>query len=410
MAILQEEEGGLVRLADAPDRQPASEGGLQRTEIRIPLVRPYFSDVDQSARDYARILESGRLTNFGPFTRRLERLAEERLETRHAIAVANATTGLMLLIDALDLEDGAEIVLPSFTFPATFMAVASSRKRFLPVFADVDPETFLLDASSVQRCLTRRTAAIVAVHAFGVPCNQHALGDLARRQGLRMVYDSAHALGSTYRGAPVGGQGDAQVFSLSATKLLPCGEGGLVLTNDPSIRKGILDRRNYGYASDASRDCANIGWNGKLTEASAALGVQEMATLDERVARRNQIAARYRESLDGIEGLSVQRVPEDLTSTYKDFVITVDPSQAGVTRDDLKSALRRNGIESDAYFWPPVHEMTVVRKDFAESTRVPLPHTERLARSVLSLPIHEHLTDQDVEAVASAIRHTCRSR
>jgi len=375
---------------------------------RIPLVRPYFSDVDESAREYRRILESGMLTNFGERTRRLEALIARRLQVAHAVAVANATTGLGLLIEALELKDDAEIVMPSFTFAATFMAVARTRERFVPVFADVDPQTFVLDPASVQACITPRTAAIVGVHVFGVRCEHNPLAEIADRHGLRLIYDAAHALGSLDQDRPVGGQGDAQVFSLSATKLLPCGEGGIVATNDHGIYRGLLDRRNYGFSSDRGRDCFNLGWNGKLQEASAALGVQELATLAERVARRNRIASRYRAGLEEVAGISFQQVPADAVSSYKDFAILIDSSLAGITRADLQRALSQAGIDSEPYFSPAVHQLTVVARRFPGSVRVPLPQTERLARTALSLPMHEHLSDAHVDTVIAAIQRACR--
>jgi dTDP-4-amino-4,6-dideoxygalactose transaminase len=363
----------------------------------IPLVRPLLPSLHEIEAELQEMFDSGRLTNFGPFSRRLERETETLLGVRGAAATSNATAALTLVLDTL--PPGSEVILPSFTFIATAQSVVGA--SMTPVFADVDPSTLTLDASSVEACLTPSTCAIVAVHAFGVPCDIFGLEALSQKHGLMLVFDSAHAYGSRYGGVPVGRFGHAEVFSLSATKVVPAGEGGLVTTNYDGLLEAVLDRRNYGLRRDGSGDCANHGWNAKMTEFNAILAVKELETLEWRVCRRNQIAQRYLEMLRDVPGLQFQRVPDGDRSTYKDFTIQVDPVRFGATRDELRAQLARLEIESAPYFWPPLHRMTYFNRFVRASSNLSV--TERVAESVLSLPLFESMTDEEMEFVAGSV-------
>ena len=182
---------------------------------------------------------------------------------------------------------------------------------------------------------------------------------------------------------------------------MPAGEGSVITTNSARLYEAILDRRNYGYARDGSRDCRNQGWNAKLPEHNASLALREIEVLDERVRRRNEIARRYLAGLAYVPGLRFQRVPDGDTSAYKDFTIQVDPARFGVSRDDLRDALRLQAIESEAYFWPPVHAMTLFRRYARRSA--PLPVTEAVADRILSLPLFEEITDEQIDRVITSV-------
>lgn len=363
----------------------------------IPLVSPLLPDIDDVIADLRASHATGRLTNFGPFVRAFERRSSAVLGVRHASTTCNATTALEMLLDTLPQR--CHVVVPSFTFPATAQAV-TMRMR-VPLFADIDPETLNLGPDSVEAAITPRTRAILAVHAFGVPCPIAELAEIAARRNLLLVFDAAHAFGSRYRGTYVGGFGDAEVFSISATKVMPAGEGGLITTNDARLHESMLDRRNYGYARDGSRDCRNQGWNAKLPEHNASLALREIETLEERVRRRNEIARHYLAGLAGVPGLRFQRVPDGDTSTYKDFTIQVDAARFGISRDDLRDALRAQAIESEAYFWPPLHRMTFFRRYARRSA--PLSATEAVADRILSLPLFEEMTEEQVDRVIAAV-------
>ena len=366
---------------------------------RIPLVRPSLPTLGEIEGDLRVMLETGRLTNFGPFATRLEHDAAAAADVRYAAAVSSGTTALVLLLNTL--PRGSEVVLPSFTFIATAQAVIWN--DLIPVFADIEPDSLNVDPRAVEACITPRTSAILAVHAFGAPCAVGELEAIAARHDIRLFFDAAHAFGSRRDGRPVGSFGDAEVFSLSATKLVPSGEGGLVSTNDEGLYSAILDRRNYGLDRCGTRDCAHDGLNGKLAEFNAILALREVATLPARVRRRNQIAQRYRDRLAGMPGLTFQTVRPSDASTYKDFTVQVDPAVFGISRDDLRRSLAAESIETAPYFWPALHQMTRFRQYLRENTALPV--TEQVADRILSLPMFEDLDDADVDRVVRGIEN-----
>lgn len=354
----------------------------------IPLVRPYLPPWEEIEPDLRAMYDSGRLTNFGPFSRKLEEEAARLLGVSYVATAVNATSALTMIFDTL--PRGSEVILPSFTFIATAAAVTAA--GMIPVFADIDAETLNVAPRSVEERITSRTRAICAVHAFGVPCHIEALTEIARAHDLLLVFDAAHAFGSKHGSKWIGGFGDVEVFSVSATKVVPAGEGGLVATNREDLHRAILDRRNYGLTSDGSGDCRNQGWNSKMTEANAILALHEMRSIEWRVARRNEIARRYREALRDVV---LQRVPQDDLSTYKDFTIQVED------RGKLRADLRARRIETAPYFWPPIHHMTKY-KPFVKYKQS-LAVTERVSEQILSLPLYEGIEDADVDRVIDAV-------
>lgn len=365
-----------------------------RVPCRIPLVKPMLPQLGELLYDLHTMLESGRLTNFGPFVEDLEARSAELLNVPFAISVCNATTGLCLLLNTL--PKGSEVIVPSFTFLPTVQAIVWN--GLVPCFADIDPGTYCLSPRSVREKITNNTSAILAVNVFGSPCAMGELQTLAEANGLLLFFDSAHAFGSQYTGSYLGGFGDAEVFSFSATKVLPGGEGGLVTTRHAEMWQAISDRRNYGFASD--QDCRNMGLNGKMTEFAALLCTRGLESLPRRVRVNNEIARKYRTRLSKVPGLSFQTVSEGGLSTYKDFTILVEPGLFGASRDDLSRALARRGVETCAYFWPPVHRLTYFRQYADESS---LPNTVEVASRVLSLPMHSDLSEEDLECVVSSI-------
>ncbi|MCB2222530.1 MAG: DegT/DnrJ/EryC1/StrS family aminotransferase [Actinobacteria bacterium] len=347
--------------------------------------------------DFHTVFDSGRLTNFGPYATRLEALVSQTVGARRVVSVANATTGLMMVLNTL--PPGTEVLLPSFTFLPTAQAVAWN-PGLTPVFVDIDRNTYNIDPDDLRRKVSSNTSAILGVHVFGVPCDIDALDRIARDHGLRVFFDSAHALGSRIGEDAIGAFGTAEVFSLSATKVVACGEGGVVATNDDTLHRGLLNRRNYGFSIDAT-DSANLGLNGKITELSAVLGLHLLGGLQDRVSRRNQIAAAYRSGLSRVRGLRFQSVPDGSVSTYKDFTIEIDPKEFGMTRDGLRAGLAALGIETAPYFSPPIHRMTYFRERFPVAE--PLPTTDQVSGRILSLPMFEDMTDSQVERVIESV-------
>jgi dTDP-4-amino-4,6-dideoxygalactose transaminase len=357
-------------------------------------VRPALPAFETMAGGVHEILSSGMLTK-GQYLRAFEARLAEHLGVRHAIGVSSCTSGLMLTYRGLGLE--GEVVVPSFTFMATVSALIWSGLK--PVFADVEFGSTNLDPARAEAAITPRTSALVAVHNFGNPADVAGLQTVAQRHGLKLVFDAAHGFGSRYRGLPVGGQGDAHIFSLSPTKLVVSGEGGIVATNDDALAEAVRTGREYGNVGNY--DSAFAGLNARLGEFNALLGLHSLEMLEDGVRRRNEIAAIYRAELGQLPGLGFQQVHPQNRNSWKDFSITVDGAVLGLGRDQLARALVAENVDVRKYYDPPVHRHSAYRAYAPGDGR--LPQTERLAAQSLSLPIWSHMDDDTVAGVCRAI-------
>jgi dTDP-4-amino-4,6-dideoxygalactose transaminase len=371
---------------------PALLGGQPVFDKKIPMVRPVLPEFSELASGLQKILETGMVTK-GPYLQRFEQAVAEHLGVKHAIAVSSCTSGLMLVYRSLGLS--GDVVVPSFTFMATVSALVWNGLR--PVFADVRRETTNLEPKSAEAAITPSTTAIVGVHNFGNPAEIEALQAVASRRGLRLVFDAAHGFGARYRGIPVGAQADAQVFSLSPTKLLITGEGGIVATNDDELARNIRMGREYG--NDGNYDSAFPGLNARMPEINALMGVQSLSRLEEAAASRNETAALFHETLGRLPGIGFQQVhPEDRNS-YREFSITIDSQSFGLTRDALVPALAAENIDARKYYQPPVHQQTAYRPYFSNRT---LPNTEWLAENSISLPMWSHMPEEVALGISTA--------
>ncbi len=382
-----------MAIADAADL-PAVLGGPPAFPEGLPLVRPGVPDVAAVVRDVRRILASGILTD-GPTVRELERRAAQYLGVRHCVAVASCTAGLMLLLRAADLS--GDVVVPSFTFAATAHAVAWNGLR--PVFADVDPATLTLSARAARSAIGVRTSAILATHTYGTPCDVEGLAEVAGEHGIRLFFDAAHAFGSRRAGTPVGGFGDAEVFSLSPTKVVVAGEGGIIATNDDVLAERCRVGRDYGNPGDY--DCLFVGLNARMSEFHAAVALASLEGLDERIRRRNALATAYREVLEDLPGLDFPEVGDGDLSTYKDLTVLVEPEAFGLDADELSRALAAEGIETKRYYGPPVHSMRAYRH--INGANGGLPVTEEASSRAVTLPLWPEMSVRQISQVGRAV-------
>jgi dTDP-4-amino-4,6-dideoxygalactose transaminase len=376
------------------DDRPAIDGGRPVFPDGLPLARPAIADPAAVAEAAGAILVSGVLTN-GPYVRRLEERAAAYLGVRHCVAVASCTAGLMLALRASNLS--GDVVLPSFTFSASAHAVAWNGLR--PVFTDIRPDDLLLDPDAVARSAGVRTSAILATHTYGTPCDVEALGAFARRNGIRLFFDAAHAFGSRRGGTMVGGFGDAEVFSLSPTKVLIAGEGGIIATNDDSLAERCRMGRDYGNPGDY--DTRFVGLNARMSELHAATALASFEDLEERIGLRNQLAERYRKVLADVPGIDFPAVAEGDRSTYKDFTILIDPERFGMDAAAVAAALAAEGVQTRRYYSPPVHRQRAYR--WVGPVNGGLPQTDHAAARVLTLPLWTPMTDEQVDGVGAAM-------
>ena len=374
--------------------RPALLGHSPIFEKKVPIAKPVLPEFEELTEGLSEILQSGILSK-GPYRSEFEEKIAEHLGVKHALAVSSCTAGLMLTYQALGLT--GDVVVPSFTFMATVSALRWAGLR--PIFADVDASTTNLDPSAAEAALTHGAQAIVAVHNFGNPSDIEELELIAQKYQVRLIFDSAHAFGSLYKGRAVGPQGDAHVFSLSPTKLLVAGEGGIVATNDDDIAESVRIGREFGNCGDY--DSVVPGINARMPEFNALLGRHGLRHLESSALHRNYIADFYRARLGNLPGIGFQKVRDGNRSSYKDFSVMIDAEAFGLTRDELDAALTAENIETRKYYDPPVHRQRAYQR-FAPP-ELQLPNTDLLASSVLSLPIWSHMDVSVASGVCLAI-------
>jgi len=359
-------------------------------------------------------LESGWLTT-GPRVRRFEEAFAAYVGAPHAIALNSCTAGLHLSLLAAGVGPGDEVITTPLTFCATANVIIHVGAA--PVFADVDPSTGNLDPAAVSAAITPRTRAIIPVHYGGRPVNVAAFQALARRHQLTIVEDAAHCVEGVANGRKIGTTADFTCFSFYATKNLTTGEGGMVTTSSAAAADTIRIASLHGMSKDAwaryqtlgptRYDVVVPGFKYNMLDLQAALGLHQLNAIDRHLARRTAICRRYDEALSNLPLGRFSSLPAADVHARHLYTVLVDPSAAGFSRDDLAAAMAASGIASSVHF-PAVHlhRYYVDRFGF---TRGQFPHAERIADTVLSLPLSPALTDRQVDAVIHAVRGAFRS-
>ena len=335
-------------------------------------------------------LFSGVLTN-GPKTIEFETAFARRHNVQHGVAFANGTVALSAIYLALGIGPGDEVIVPSLTFISSATSVVHVGAQ--PIFAEVTEDTFNLDPADVKARLSPRTRAILAVHYGGQPADLSQLSSIARDAGVILIEDAAQAHGATYQGRPVGGFGHAAMFSFTPTKNVTTGEGGLVTTNDQGLADKLRLLRNHGQTSLYQHEV--IGYNWRITEMQAAMGVVQIKKLDAILARKWANAAYLRSQLSDEEAIELPVALDDRTHPYMLYTLKIKNG----LRDKVMGSLLEHGIEARLYF-PPAHRQPVFR-----DARVSLPRTERLAEQILSIPFHSRLSAAELDAITDALKH-----
>ena len=343
------------------------------------------------------ILDRRWLTNGGPYVQEFETRVAGLLGVKHCVAMCNATVGLEIAIRALGMT--GEVILPSFTFVATAHALQWQRIR--PVFCDVDPLTHLIDPAKIEALITPETTGILGVHLWGRPCDTQAIEAIARRRGLKVLYDAAHAFGCGRGARKVGGFGDAEAFSFHATKFVNTFEGGAITTNDDDLAARLRLMKNFGFVG--YDDVGYIGTNGKMTEIAAAMGLTSLESLSQFVAVNRRNHRLYRESLAGLPGIRLLDFDDVADHNFQYVVLEVDGGKAALHRDELAQVLWSENIVARRYFFPGCHLMEPYRSlDPGAAER--LPATTEVAARVLSLPTNTGVDPHDIEVIGRVVR------
>jgi dTDP-4-amino-4,6-dideoxygalactose transaminase len=361
----------------------------------LHVGRPNVGDRDRLFERIGRVVDSRWLTNQGPYADELERRLADLLEVRHCVVTSNATAALGLVARAMGMT--GEVVMPSFTFIAT--AHAFSWIGATPVFCDIDPRTHTIDAAAAEAALTPRTRGILGVHVWGRACPIDDLAELAESRKLPLVFDASHALGCSHRGRPIGGFGDAEVFSFHATKIVNAFEGGAVTTNDDGLAERLRKMRNFGFVEyDMVAD--TLATNAKMTEVAAAMGITSLESLDEFIEANGRNDAIYRRELAGVPGVSLLPFDPSERHNHQYVVLEIDgAATADLSRDDLVAVLHAENVLARRYFHPGCHRMGPYRRG-----RFRLPVTEDVCARVVTLPTGPAVGKEDIVRVCAVVR------
>ncbi len=367
----------------------------------LHVGRPNIGDRAAFMERVAGVLDRRWLTNNGPLVQEFENRVAEHLGVKHCIAICNGTIALEIAIRALGLK--GEVILPSWTFVAT--AHALYWQGITPVFADIDTSTHNLDPTSVRRMITARTSGIIGVHLWGRAAPTDELQAIADEHGLKLMFDAAHAFGSSYLGRYIGGFGACEVFSFHATKSFNTMEGGAITTNDDELAEDMRLIRNFGFAG--YDNVIHPGTNGKMIEVCAAMGLTNLESLHDVWAVNKRNYECYSNALADIPGISLLPYDPAERNSHHYVVIEVDEEHSAASRDEIVAALQAENILARKYFWPGCHGMKPYCDLFPDARRG-LPETECVSKRVVVLPTGTSVSDQDIELIASLLRQIVR--
>ncbi|MEI6916183.1 MAG: DegT/DnrJ/EryC1/StrS family aminotransferase [Armatimonadota bacterium] len=374
---------------------PAILGGKPAFETMVDVVGPVVPALETISDRLAEAMRTGRLTNNGTYVREFEAACREYLGVKHAIALSNGTLSLVLMLKGRGLT--GRVIIPSFTYIATAHALEWAGVE--PVFADIDPETYCITPTTVEAAMVEGVSAVVAVPVFGNPCDVTGLQEFADRHGLCLFYDSAHAFGSSIDGVQVGNFGEAESFSLHATKALPAGEGGLLTTNDDDFAEWLMAARVFGDYGD--HDTRFAGINAKMPEFSALVALEGLKNYPRMLDERQTMAHVYRSVLADLPGLKFQSMPGNRVSTYQNFSIQIDSEEFGMDRNLLHDALAAENIMSRKYFWPAAHKHKAYSHIGVAVNA--LATTDRVSEEILCLPTHPAKAAEFTQRIAEAV-------
>ena len=379
-----------------PDcRQPAILGGTPAFDGPLHVGAPNQGNRDMFLSLVGEILDRNWLANNGPVVQEFERQVAEKCGVRHCVAMANGTIALQAAIRACRLT--GEVIVPSFTFVAT--AHALSWQGLTPVFCDICPQRHSIDPDAVARLVTDQTSAVMGVHLWGEPCDVDRLQHVADRHKLTLLFDAAHAFGSSYGGRPIGSFGRCEVLSFHATKFCQSGEGGAVVTNDDVLAAELKDIRNFGF--HGSDHVKLIGINGKMSEVSAAMGLTSLASVERFIDVNQSNYECYQQHLKAVPGVRLYSFDTQQTRNFQYVVALVDSDVCGLTRDEIVCALHAENVMARRYFYPGVHRMEAYQQ------QCDLPHTDSVSAQVLVLPTGIQMTADAIAEVCRVVRQAC---
>lgn len=377
-----------------------------KTELKhepLYVARPLMPDLPEVVAMLEEIWVSRQVTNEGPFHGRLEGELAQVLGVPVAKLTCNGTVALQCALLSLDLPPGGEVITSPVTFAATAHAISACGLK--PVFADVDEVSLTLDPKAVERAITPRTVAVMAVHVYGTLCDHKALQNLCDIHGLKLIFDAAHAFAAFDGETPVGMLGDLSVFSLHATKLFSTFEGGLITSKHMDMAHKIRLARNFGIENEEV--VSAIGINGKMSELNAVIGLANLKIMEQERAFRKVLRSTYNSIVDRFPGIQKQLHQPNVKQSEQYYMIMVDPDVFGVSRDKIYDLLKENGIFSRKYFWPVCTDFACYLGEQIFSLH-DIPVVERIKDRVLCLPFHSGVKPNHIDVIEKVLETLSR--
>ena len=351
---------------------------------------------DEYCEEIKDLWESHWLTNMGTKHKRLQAKLEKMLNVPHVTLYTNGHLALENAIAALNLPNGGEVITTPFTFASTTHAIV--RNGLVPVFCDIKEDDYTIDVQKLEKLITDNTVAIVPVHVYGNMCDVEEIDRIAKKYGLKVIYDAAHAFAVKYKGLSSGSFGDASMFSFHATKVFNTIEGGCVCYKNDAWVQLLNDQKNFGIHSE--EEVAYIGWNAKMNEFQAAMGLCNLGHLDEEIKKRKKVVEHYRERLSNVEGIKLSVVQEGVESNYAYFPVVFDGYK--YTRNEIFEKLAEVGISARKYFYPLTNSFECYR-NYPTAGIDKTPVAQHMALRVLTLPLYADLSIDDVDRICNVI-------
>ena len=358
------------------------------TQTSMPPYEEYIEEIKD-------IWESHWLTNMGPKHNLLESRLKDYLGVSCLSLFTNGHNALELCLQAMNLT--GEVITTPFTFASTTHAIV--RNGLTPVFCDIDPNTYCLDSTKIEALITDKTTAIVPVHVYGHVCNIEEIERIAKKYGLKVIYDAAHVFGIRYKGKGIGDFGDASMFSFHATKVYHTIEGGAICYHNEELGRQLYKLRDFGIKDAETID--GIGSNAKMNEFVAAMGLCTLRHVDEEIAKRKKVVECYRALLSGIEGLNLPPIQESVQPNYAYFPIVINEKEFGSTRNEVFEALAREDIHARKYFYPLTSAFDAYHGRFDVNLT---PVALSISKRVLTIPMYADLPLDEVERISKIIR------
>lgn len=344
-------------------------------------------------------IDTGWISSEGPFIKRFEQSLAARMHRQHAVAVTNGTAAIDAVIEALGFGPGDEVIMPTFTIISCIAQIV--RSGATPVLVDCDPVTWNMDVSQIEAKITSKTKAVMVVHIYGLPVDMDPVLDICHRHGLKLIEDAAEMIGQTYRGKPCGSFGDVSTLSFYPNKHITTGEGGMILTNNIALAENFRELRNLCFKPPRRFIHERLGWNLRMTNLQAALGVAQMERLDEFLVKKRSIGALYNELLKHLPGVQLPRAQTDFAENiYWVYGLVIDESLGDA--ESIMAALAEVGIGTRPFFYP-MHQQPVLR-EMGLFSGESYPNAERLYRQGFYLPSGLSLTHEQIVEVASQVR------